>query len=61
MGWSFSGKSYRRLEESLNRWLGVALRYKNAWRDHSSKSWVSENFHILDRVSWVDRYGRRSK
>lgn len=61
MGWSFSGKSYRRLEESLNRWLGVTLHYKNAWRDHSSKSWVSENFHILDRVSWVDRHGRRPK
>src|SRR5262249_53800404 len=33
LGWSHGGKSYERLEESLNRWLGVTLYYEKAWWD----------------------------
>lgn len=47
--WPPSGQNYARLEESLNRWLGVTLYYENAWRVKSQK-WTNENFHMLDRV-----------
>jgi hypothetical protein len=31
LGWRDEGRSYRRLEHSLKRWLGVTLYYENAW------------------------------
>lgn len=51
LGWPYSGQSFRRLDESLNRWLGVTLRYENAWWDKSAQSWVSEGFHMLDNLT----------
>ena len=33
LGWRDEGRSYRRLEQSLKRWLGVTLYYENAWWD----------------------------
>src|SRR3982751_2210038 len=33
LGWPYKGQSFRRIDESLNRWLGVTLRYENAWWD----------------------------
>jgi hypothetical protein len=51
LGWPYSGQSFRRVDESLNRWLGVTLRYENAWWDKSAQSWVSEGFHMLDNLT----------
>ena len=48
LGWGDEGRSYRRLEQSLKRWLGVTLYYENAWRDNTHKRWVDANFHLLD-------------
>lgn len=48
LNWRDEGKSYRRLEQSLRRWLGVTLYYDNAWWDKENKQWVNESFHILD-------------
>jgi hypothetical protein len=48
LGWRDEGRSYRRLEQSLKRWLGVTLYYENAWRDNSQKRWVDAHFHLLD-------------
>jgi Replication initiator protein A len=59
LGWPQSGPSYRRIEEALNRWVGVVLMYENAWWDNVAKSWVDENFHVLDNVSLYDRERRR--
>ena len=53
LGWRHEGKSYRRLETSLHRWLGVTLHYANAWRQRNPDCWVSESFHILDNVRLV--------
>jgi hypothetical protein len=50
LGWRDEGKSYRRLETSLKRWLGVTLYYDRAWWDKDQQTWVDENFHILNRV-----------
>ncbi len=58
LGWPQSGQSYRRIEESLHRWVGVVLMYENAWWDNVAKSWVDENFHVLDNVTLYDRERR---
>lgn len=55
LGWRDESKSYDRLEKSLNRWVGVMLDYKNAWRDKKDRSWVTEKFHIIDNVRLYDR------
>lgn len=55
LGWQHDGKTYRRIEESLNRWVGVTLYYQNAWWDKANQSWVSEKFHILDNVTVYER------
>jgi hypothetical protein len=59
LGWPQTGPSYRRVEEALHRWVGVVLMYENAWWDNSAKSWVDENFHILENVSLYDRERRK--
>ena len=59
LGWPQSGASYRRIEEALNRWVGVVLMYENAWWDNTEKSWVDENFHVLDNVTLYDRERRK--
>jgi hypothetical protein len=59
LGWPQTGPSYRRVEEALHRWVGVVLMYENAWWDNAAKSWVDENFHILDNVTLYDRERRR--
>ncbi len=60
LGWPQSGQSYRRIEEALHRWVGVVLMYENAWWDNAAKSWVDENFHVLDNVTLYDRERRVS-
>jgi hypothetical protein len=60
LGWPQDGRSYRRIEEALHRWVGVVLIYENAWWDNEVKSWVDEDFHVLDNVSLYDRE-RRAK
>jgi len=59
LGWPQDGRSYRRIEEALHRWVGVVLTYENAWWDNAAKSWVDEHFHILDNVSLYDRERRK--
>lgn len=51
LGWSHTGQNYQRLLQALNRWMGVTLFYKNAWRDREGKRWLNNSFHVLDRVS----------
>lgn len=58
LDWRDEGKSYRRLEESLNRWAGTSI-YFSAWRDKETETWLSETFHILDNVKLVSVDRRR--
>lgn len=58
LGWPQSGQSYQRIEDALHRWVGVVLMYENAWWDNAAKSWVDENFHVLDNVTLYDRERR---
>ncbi len=58
LGWRHEGRSYDRLEKSLKRWLGVTLYYDKAWWDKDEKTWVDENFHILEQVTLYDQQRR---
>jgi hypothetical protein len=55
LGWRDDSKSYKRIEDSLNRWAGVTLQYKKAWWSKEEKCWVNETFHIIDQVTVFDR------
>lgn len=55
LGWPNNGQSFRRIEESLDRWVGVTLYLKKAWRDKDAQKWISDTFHILEHVRLVDR------
>lgn len=52
--WADTGGLYKRLTEALNRWMGVTLYYKNAWRDREGAKWEDRSFHMLDTVSIKD-------
>ncbi len=61
LGWPDSGQSYRRIEESLMRWLTVTLHYEKAWWDKESQTWVDEHFHILDNITIENLETRRRR
>jgi hypothetical protein len=58
LGWPNEGKSYRRLDESLHRWVGVSLHYKNCWWDNRSKQYGDANIHIIESVVILDGKSR---
>jgi hypothetical protein len=53
LGWPDQTRYYRRLRESLRRWVGVTLRYDGCWWDNRRKRRVDASFHILDDVALV--------
>jgi hypothetical protein len=55
LGWRDESKSYKRIEDSLNRWTGVTLQYKRAWWSKEEQCWVNETFHVIDSVTVYDR------
>ncbi|MHB1785277.1 MAG: replication initiator protein A [Acidimicrobiales bacterium] len=61
LGWGDRGDSYDRIEESLNRWMGVTLYYDKAWWDKDTKSWIDAKFHVLESVFLVDQDTRRRR
>lgn len=58
LGWPNEGKSYRRLDESLNRWVGVSLHYDGCWWDNRSKQYGDAKIHILESVVVLDGKSR---
>jgi hypothetical protein len=58
LGWNDSAKSYKRIEEALNRWISITLFYDKAWWSKEEKCWVNEKFHILESVTIFDRERR---
>ena len=50
LGWATDGRAYQRLVDSLNRWAGVFLHYKNAWWDNDRQVWLDVSFHVIDSV-----------
>lgn len=55
LGWPESGKSYRRLTESLMRWSTTSLKFEGTWWDQKSRRKLTAMFHILNEVILVDR------
>ncbi len=50
LGWPLDGRSYKRLDESLQRWTSVTLHYKHAWWQRSGKKWRTRSFHVLETL-----------
>ncbi|RIK77026.1 MAG: replication initiator protein A [Planctomycetota bacterium] len=55
LAWRQEGKSYRRLDQSLRRWLGVTLYYDKAWWDKQANCWIDAAFHLLDQITLARR------
>ncbi|MDR3638178.1 MAG: replication initiator protein A [Isosphaeraceae bacterium] len=59
LGWPDESKYYKRVDESLNRWVGVSLHYNNTWWDNKTKRYLSAKLHIIESVIIDDeRAGR---
>jgi plasmid replication initiation protein len=54
LGWKKDGRNYRRVDDSLRRWVGTTLRYENSWYDNAIKKKVDASFHILESVTIHD-------
>jgi len=59
--WPVNGQSYDRIDQALNRWIGVTLYYQNAWREKETNQWVDEKFHILERIKIYSQEHERSR
>ena len=58
------GRDYRQVKESLERLSSTSIQSKNAFYRKSTKSYVDDTFHLLDRVQHsesTDGLGRRSE
>ena len=58
------GRDYRQVKESLERLSSTSIQSKNAFYRKSTKSYVDDTFHLLDRVQHsesMDGLGRRSE
>ena len=59
LGWPDESKYYKRVDESLSRWVGVTLHYNNTWWDNRTKRYLSAKLHIIESVIIDDeRAGR---
>lgn len=58
LDWRVNTGNYRRLRESIERWLGVTLHYQNAWRDKQTGNWIDAGFHFLESVEFHKRGSR---
>jgi len=52
--WPDEGRSYQRIDDSLNRWMGVLVNYQNSWWDNESKRFLTKKFHILETVHYEE-------
>jgi hypothetical protein len=48
--WNHSGASYKRLEDTLQRWVSTTLYYHHAWWDRAVRGWKSKTFHVIDTL-----------
>jgi hypothetical protein len=58
LGWNNEGRSYRRLDESIRRWVGVTLHYANCWWDNRSKTYGDATLHILESAIILEGKGK---
>ncbi|MEM8911009.1 MAG: replication initiator protein A, partial [Planctomycetota bacterium] len=54
LGWSQGGKSYKRIEEALMKWVSVTI-FFTSWWDRDTDRWKNvKGFHIVDSVELND-------
>lgn len=58
LGWKNEGRNYRRIDESLQRWVGVTLHYDRCWWDNRAKKYGDATLHILESAIILDGKGR---
>ena len=46
LNWSDDTRNYNRLEQSLNRWLGVTLYYDKSWWSKEEQCWVNRHHGV---------------
>jgi Replication initiator protein A len=56
--WPDEGKSYRRLKESLKRWVKVTLEYEGCWFDNRDRIRCDNTVNILSEAHVYERFGR---
>lgn len=54
MGWRDEGKSYNRIEGTLDRFKGLSIKASNAFWDNQRKANVTMNFGIIDNYELFD-------
>jgi hypothetical protein len=59
LNWRDEGDSYKRLDQSFNRWGGVWLVYDKCWWNNKLKCYTSAKMHIIENVEIVDNDARR--
>jgi plasmid replication initiation protein len=60
LGRADTAPNYKRLDQSLNRWMGVLLVYEKGWFDNAIKRRVDAKFHILENVVTYDVEDRKA-
>lgn len=55
IGWQGDGRTYKRLELSLDRIAGTTFKFKNAWWDNGKKEHKSATFHLITGVEICSR------
>ena len=55
IGWEPDGRTYRRLEQSIDRIAGTTFKFKDAWWDSGEKEYKSKTFHLLTDVEICSR------
>lgn len=62
LGWPATGWSFRRVAESLHRWVGVSIHHFNAWRDNKNKTWQNSVALGVIEYTEIEKYStdRRS-
>ncbi|TWU49427.1 Replication initiator protein A [Rubripirellula reticaptiva] len=55
IGWPTDGRSYRRLEDSLDRIASTTLKFKDYWWDKGDQAWKSKTFTLIGSVQICSR------
>jgi hypothetical protein len=59
--WPDEGKSYRRLKESLKRWVKITLEYEGCWFDNRDRIRCDNTVNILSEAHVYERFGRGAR
>jgi len=54
LGWPDKGDSYKRLQASLDRLLGVTIKAERAFWDNAKRRYVDVGFHVIDDYAIYD-------